>query len=73
MLRKCAKLILYCYRAYHFCSSEIEGMTDCMHRIYSSPKKPEDVFMSKLFAAKNIKSLARRLCALVPGNVSKNS
>ena len=72
MRRKCDKLILYCYSAYHFCSSEIEGMTDCMYRIYYSPKKT-DVVISKLFAAKNIKSLARRLCALVPGNVSKNS
>ena len=53
------------------CSSEIEGMTDCMYRVYSSPKKPQDMFMAKLFAARNIKPLARRSCALVPGKVYK--
>ena len=51
-------------------SREVEGMTDCMYGIFSSPKKPLDVLVSKLFAARNIKPLAKRVCGLVPGKGS---
>lgn len=50
----------------YICEKEIDGMADCMYRVFSNPKKPQDRLMSKVFAAPNIKPLARRSCALVP-------
>ena len=54
---------------YSFPSDTMEEVTECMHRIYSSPDKPQDVLTSKMFAARNIKPIAGRSCALVSGTL----
>lgn len=48
----------------YICKNEVESMGDCMIGVYSYPKKPVDKLIAKIFAPKNIKPLAKRLCAL---------
>ena len=54
---------------YSFPSDTMEEVTECMQRIYSSPEKPQDVLTSKMFAARNIKPITGRSCALVSGTL----
>lgn len=50
----------------NICQNEMGNITDCLIKVFSNPHKPMDLLWAKIYAARNIKPLANRLCALVP-------